>query len=492
MSGILGYHQASKHSPESVRRSSRGLDWANKPFPYKDYPRGLPSIDLPMPGAPLPVTALDAVAGIGPSSARELDAGELGRLLNYGAGVMRKRPVSETQAMYFRTYASAGGLYPVEVYAVTGDLPGVGPGLYHYHPRRRALVALRAGDHRGSLVEATASEPAVAEAPLTLVLTGIPWRTAWKYGPRGFRHLYWDAGMVLANLLALAAASGLPARVVMGFDDAAVERLLGIDGRHEFPLCLLTIGNGSPAPLAVEVSHLALATRPLSAEEIEYPQIVAAKDSGRLQAGEVAGWRGSGAASARPGVVSCAGGLLEKVIRRRGSARSFDLKPIPEAALVTILDRATRGVPSDYAPAGSRLAEPYLIANRVEGLESGAYRFDGEKLQLLASGDFAQEAAYLCLEQPLAHDAAATHFLMVDLEKVLGRFGDRGYRLAQLEAGVVAGRMYLGAEAHRLGATGLTFYDDGVTRFFADGGRPKSCMLVVAVGPSTRHLLPLA
>jgi hypothetical protein len=128
----------------------------------------------------------------------------------------------------------------------------------------------------------------------------------------------------------------------------------------------------------------------------------------------------------------------------------------------------------------------------VEGLESGAYRFDGEKLRLLASGDFAEEAAYLCLEQQLAHDAAATHFLMVDLEKVLGRFGDRGYRLAQLEAGVVAGRMYLGAEAHRLGATGLTFYDDDVTRFFADGGRPMSCMLVLALGPATRHLLPLA
>jgi hypothetical protein len=158
---------------------------------------------------------------------------------------------------------------------------------------------------------------------------------------------------------------------------------------------------------------------------------------------------------------------------------------------VTILDRATRGVPSDYAPAGSRLAEPYLIANRVDGLGAGAYRFDGV-LRLLRAGDFADQAAYLCLEQALGGDAAATHFLMVDLEKVLGRFGDRGYRLAQLEAGVVAGRMYLGAEAHRLGATGLTFYDDDVARFFAYGDRPKSCMLVLAAGPATRHLLPLA
>jgi hypothetical protein len=138
------------------------------------------------------------------------------------------------------------------------------------------------------------------------------------------------------------------------------------------------------------------------------------------------------------------------------------------------------------------LTQPYLIANRVEGLESGAYRFDGG-LHLLATGDFAGEAGYLCLEQQLGHDAAATHFLMADLGDVFDRFGDRGYRLAQLEAGVVAGRMYLGAEAHRLGATGLTFYDDDVTRFFvAAGGAPRSCMLVLAVGPATRRLLPLA
>jgi hypothetical protein len=173
--------------------------------------------------------------------------------------------------------------------------------------------------------------------------------------------------MILANLLALAAASGLPARVAMGFDDAAVERLLGIDGRHEFPLCLLTIGGGSTAPLAAEVPDLALATRPLSAEEIEYPQTVGAQDSGRLQAREVAAWRGSGGTFERPGSGTAPGpdDLLENVIRRRGSARSFDREPIPEAALATILDRATRGVPSDYAPAGSRLAEPFLIANRV-------------------------------------------------------------------------------------------------------------------------------
>lgn len=493
--GILGYHEASKHSPASVRAASRPLDWPNKPYPYKEYQADLPSLDLVTPAGSLGVSALDAIAGRGPGSPRPLDAGLLARILNEGAGALRKRVVSGTQVIEFRTYASAGGLYPVEVYAVTGALDGVGAGLYHYHPRRRALVRLRDGDHRGSLVQATAAEPAVAEAPLTLALTGIPWRTAWKYRSRGFRHLYWDAGMILANLLALCTAAGLPARVILGFDDDAVAQLLGLDGMGEFPLCLLSIGAGSPGPPAAAIPPLDLPARPLSRNQITYPEILAAQASGCLGAGAVAAWRRPPAPPApAPGVGPGPGDLLEAVIRRRGSARSFDRTPIPTATLATILDRATRGIPADYAPGGSRLVTPFLIANRVQGLDPGAYAYDWA-FQLLGAGDFAEQAAFLCLEQWLGHDAAATHFLMVDLDEIRRTLGDRGYRAAELEAGITAGRIYLAAEAHRLGATGLTFYDDEVTGFFAgflgtQGEPARSCMLAVAIGPATRRLLP--
>jgi hypothetical protein len=106
--------------------------------------------------------------------------------------------------IHFRNYASAGALYPVEVYLACADLPGLTAGVYHFDPRGPALTCLREGDHRAHLVRAAASEPAVARAPLVLVLTGLPWRTAWKYTERGYRHLFWDAGMIVTNLLALA------------------------------------------------------------------------------------------------------------------------------------------------------------------------------------------------------------------------------------------------------------------------------------------------
>ncbi|HSY63590.1 MAG TPA: hypothetical protein VK829_03275, partial [Terriglobales bacterium] len=72
---------------------------------------------------------------------------------------------------------------------------------------------------------------------------------------------------------------------------------------------------------------------------------------------------------------------------------------------------------------------------------------------------------------------------------VLQRFGNRGYRAVQLEAGILGGKLYLGAYAQRLGATGLTFYDDDVIRFFSPHAEGKSAVFLVAVGNSAKHQL---
>jgi hypothetical protein len=124
--------------------------------------------------------------------------------------------------------------------------------------------------------------------------------------------------------------------------------------------------------------------------------------------------------------------------------------------------------------------------NRVEGLERGAYVWGNGELRLLREGDNRVDASFLCLDQRIGGTSAATMFLMTDVAATLERLGARGYRSAQLEAGIVAGKVYLGAYAHRFGATGLTFYDDEVERFFSPDADGKSCMLVVTVGDSPR------
>jgi Nitroreductase family len=135
-------------------------------------------------------------------------------------------------------------------------------------------------------------------------------------------------------------------------------------------------------------------------------------------------------------------------------------------------------IPLDVPPSN----ELRLIANAVDELEPGAYRFEPpDGFELLRRGDFRRQAGYLVLEQFLGALAAALMFAVVDLDAVLERHGNRGYRAAQLEAGIRVGRIYLGAFARGLGATASTFYDDDVTAFLApDEG--LSPMLCAAVG----------
>lgn len=82
-------------------------------------------------------------------------------------------------------------------------------------------------------------------------------------------------------------------------------------------------------------------------------------------------------------------------------------------------------------------------------------------------------------------------FFLADLDQAFGRFGNRGYRAAQLEAGITGGRPYLSAYALQLGASGLTFYDDDVTAFFSPHAGRKSAMFLVALGNSARRVKSL-
>ena len=83
-------------------------------------------------------------------------------------------------------------------------------------------------------------------------------------------------------------------------------------------------------------------------------------------------------------------------------------------------------------------------------------------------------------------DAAAAVFILADLNAILYRFGNRGYRAVQLEAGIIGGKLYLGAYSLRLGATGLTFFDDDVTNFFSPHAAGKSAIFLVAIGKGVK------
>jgi len=496
------YHNATKHSYWSVRLESHQLDWANEPLPFKLY-RDLEPLPLPRSLDVSNVPCLQALASPSYRLRRETpDLSALASLLYFSAGVT-KRIRYPGGDLYFRAAACTGALYHIDLYLVCGDLPGLPAGVYHFGPHDFALRRLRQGDYRPVLAEASGWEPALAQAPLAVVFASTFWRNAWKYRARSYRHAFWDSGTILANLLAMAAAQGLPARVVLGFADAAVDHLLGLDGQREASLFLVALGCGAPLPPTPPAPPpLALETVPPSAQQREYPDIVAMHQASALESGEeAAAWRGeppplplpppSGRLFPLAPLELSGPGSVEEVVLRRGSTRRFDRgASISHGQLSTIVHCATRGIPADFLPpTGLGLNHLFLIVNAVEGLPPGAYlyRAGEEALELLREGDFRPQAGYLALEQPLGADACADLYLLSPLGMALERFGNRGYRAAQLEAGTVGGKVYLAAYALRQGATGLTFYDDDVVSFFAPAGRDQAVMFLTAVGVPRRR-----
>jgi SagB-type dehydrogenase family enzyme len=498
------YHEATKHSYLSIRTNPHFMDWNNQPLPFKIYPT-LEPLRLPNEVRQTGVAALSAIAESVPAqtnAAPDLEA--VAQLLYLSAGITRKRKYSGGE-LYFRAAACTGALYEVELYLVCGELANLQAGVYHFAPAEFGLRKLRSGDYRGALVAATAGEAAIAHATLSIICTCTYWRNAWKYQARTYRHFGWDNGTLLANLLAVATALGLPAQVVSGFVDAQVNRLLDVDPQREVAFSIVALGHKTavPPPNSAEISPLRFETVPLSQREVDYPLMREMQAASSLDsAEEVAEWRGRTPAVDFPAPAGAIFPLtplsdgemprdpIEQVIQRRGSTRKFARNAITLAQLSTMLDRATRGVPADFLePPGAQLNDLYLIVHAVEELAPGAYVFHRCRgaLECLKRGDFRADAGYLGLQQELPADAAVDIFFLADLRPILQRFGNRGYRAAQLEAGILGGKMYLAAYAQRLGATGLTFFDDDVTRFFSPHAEGKSAIFLVAVGHSAKH-----
>src|SRR5947207_1658871 len=495
------YHNDTKHSYLSVRNNPHHLDWSIQPRPFKVYP-GLPPIPLPREVKETGRPALSVLDGQprGTSDDASVSLEDLASILFLSAGITKRRAYPGGE-IGFRAAACTGALYEIELYVVCGDLRGLDAGVYIFNPHDFALRRIRTGDYRGALAYAAAMELAVAHAPATIICTGTYWRNAWKYQARTYRHFGWDNGTLLANMLAVSAASGLPAEIVLGFVDAEVNRLLDLDTRREVSLCLVAIGRTSESSLPApgEAPALGLETIPLSQHDVEYPAMLEIHDASSLESlEEVNQWRG------KPPVLpsSALGGeavrlprlpeeeqpkdTIEQVILRRGSTRTFDkAASITLAQLSTILDHATRGLPADFLePPGAQLNDLYLIVHSVQGLKPGAYFFVREHniLEILKEGEFRVEAHHLGLEQELPADACVDIFFLADLKRILKRYGNRGYRAVQLEAGAIGGKIYLSAYAQRLGATGLTFFDDDVIKFFSPHAKDKSAIFLVAIG----------
>jgi len=140
----------------------------------------------------------------------------------------------DTRSRY-RTTPSAGATYPLELYVVTGQ------GLFAYLSAKHALEKLADQDLRGPLAAAAWGQEFVVAAPLTLIFAAEFARTTGRYGQRGVRYVYMEAGHAAQNVHLQAEALGLGSVAVGAFGDDAVSRVLELPSHLE-PLYLVPVG----------------------------------------------------------------------------------------------------------------------------------------------------------------------------------------------------------------------------------------------------------
>ncbi len=478
------------------------LDWENQPNPFKEY-ASLEPVPLPAVSG-FPQESLWSLVSppADPAEPKRPGMDLIARLL-YLAGGLTAKSRHAGKVFYFRSAASAGALYPIELYLGVFNVEDREPGIYHFGVRDFTLSPMRPGDFSplsGTIIPAL---PAAQHPCLSVHLTGIFFRSAWKYRARAFRYVLLDGGHVLENLLLALASAKLANTCHYDFSDETVARLIGLDGRREAGLAWVNVSGGAreTGNLPATRDHQALDVLPpeiisagrVSRREVVYDEILEAYRAGKPKPGpgrmrvrmskyigvRAKTWMAVEKTEAHAEEVPFAQSILS-----RRSKRNYISQALPKKKYFRLLDllcRASRK-DGDSDPLGC-LATGLLTGN-IEGIAPGFYLLDPQARRFgqVISGNLVDPMASVCLDQKWLAGAALQVMFLANLKTLDQQYGARGYRYAMLNAGRLGQLIYLGATALGLGCCGIGALYDTEAQKLLGLNRDSALLYLVAVG----------
>jgi SagB-type dehydrogenase family enzyme len=511
-------------------QQSAVLDWDNKPNVYRTFPgcpkTALPTtiVDASTPTLQLLTEGLGALPASQLQPPQNLKT--LSTWLYLANGITIEKGVG-SRRYSLRSCPSSGALYPFEIYVAAFGIDGLEPGLYHYGVREFSLRKLRGGP--AALQHLKRGRPDLEflkTVPAALLVSTNYWRLAWRYKQRAYRYALLDAGHLVQNLVSVGNGIGIQTNVRLRINDKTTRELIGVQDDCDFGECesvqaLVVWADSATNPLALPArapgpversirdddplansAGFARAGLPASAGgaptgPADLPSIARSPLSPRcIPYGSI---RGAHEDCVAPGVaireirppltelsplpvggtfVDIAppeelpgGPSLRRVLMTRRSPHDFVRHSISRSQFWTINRVAFRGGShSPTLPDGPHagLVKPFWVLHDVGGMDNGVWYYDAaaDRWAVCRRGGYRMETQYLCLEQPLCGNAAAVCFMVADLKALMTGAGPDAYRLAHLEAGVVAQRIHLAAASMELACAGSgAFYDDEVRGF---------------------------
>jgi len=184
------------------------------------------------------------------AAGRPLALDTLATLLGLTWGVQAWVEVDGLGRMPLKTSPSGGARHSVEAYVAVRRVDGLAPGIYHYEAGAHRLVRLRAGLPARQLAACVPHQSWMATAPVLVFMTAVFARAQWRYAtPRAYRTILAEVGHHAQTFCLLATERKLAPFCTMALADAAVERLLGVDGLREAVLYAVGAGH-RPAGVA--------------------------------------------------------------------------------------------------------------------------------------------------------------------------------------------------------------------------------------------------
>jgi SagB-type dehydrogenase family enzyme len=490
---------------ERANQPNWEADWDDAPLPYKLY-RGLPGVAL---SAEVPLS----LTGIRPPSEPDLE--RIGHFLWYVYGITAvSQSVYEDdpgeEAPYplhsYRRFAPSGGaLYPNELYLYLkmDDLPD---GIYHYDAVRHRLDLLRKGKFDSYVERALGNRCDISSCFGTVFVSTRFWKNFFKYNNFSYRLQGLDAGVAVGQLIETGKRFGFESGVYTQFLDSAVNHLLGLKEEEENVYSVIPLsaavtnwagtrrgmeGEFTSAELCRELPSITTEHFERSEKVREFPMLLAVNEASKLDCTgyfsrlgrqqRVDGWEKE---IHLPEAGALEYDFVSACKNRYSPEMDFAMGKVSQEQLAVLLKSAHHSFRNDIGEMTFDV-EPrvsiYGCFYNVEGIPDGAYAYDSDRHSLgqIDTGDYRlQLQSGLSMDNVNLLQVPLCLHIVANKEHYKETLGYRGYRIMQMEAGMLVQRLLLTASALGFGGHPLLGFDTTLTdRIYglnSEGGRTES------------------
>lgn len=485
------------------------VDWKDAPLAYKLY-RDLPAFPLSL---EIPLTLEPC------RTSSKLDLSTIGHFLWYVFGLTQvsqslSPSVQDDLMQSFRRFAPSGGaLYPNEMYVYL-KMEEVPAGVYHYDVAHHRLVLLREGNFDSYVDQALGHRCDMSGCFGTVFVSTMFWKNFYKYNNFSYRLQGLDAGVLVGQLLEVAKRFGIKTGVYFQFLDRAINHLLGLSEQEEstyavIPLSLETTGlflSDGDMKCAVSAPELCRELATIQCDHYvrsqkikEYPMLIEMNEASLMestrsfrQLGTKEHSEGEGHHEIDLPPVKRMSYDLAAVCRNRFSPEmDFAWGKVSQLQLASLLWSATTSFSYRNDVDGGQKKNEHRVflygcMHQVKGIPDGAYLYDSpsHSLREVQLGDHRNQLQHgMSLDNVNLQQVPVCLHVGGDRKPYKTALGYRGYRIQQMEAGMLVQRVLLAATALGMGGHPLLGFDVNVCdEIYRSASQGKTSLIQIPIG----------